>query len=76
VEDVERAWEARESGWVAVSSSAASDPELLARLEGEIQGRYESEKERALGRVAARLEGGERRERLRERLEEWFDALR
>jgi hypothetical protein len=76
VEDVNRAWAIREEGWHAVSSSAASDPELLARLEGEIQSRYESEKERALQRVAAHLGGDERRERLRERLEEWFDALR
>jgi hypothetical protein len=76
VEAVDRAWAVRESGWIAVSSSAASDPELLGRLEGEIQSRYESEKERALQRVAARLGAGERHERFRERLEEWFDSLR
>ena len=76
VENVDRAWEVREAGWIAVSSSAASDPQLLARLEEEIQFRYESEKERALQRLAARLGGGERSERLRERLEEWIDAVR
>jgi hypothetical protein len=76
VEDVDRAWAVREAGWIAVSSSAASDPELLERLEGEIQFRYESEKERALQRVAAHLRGSERGERLLERLEEWFDGLR
>ena len=73
VADVDRAWEVREEGWAAVQSSAASDPELLGRLEGEIQFRYESEKDRALQRVAAHLGGNEQ---LRERLEEWFDAVR
>ena len=76
VEDVDRAWRVREEGWMAVSSSAASDPELLSRLENEIQSRYESEKETALRRVAAHLRGSERRERLHDRLEEWFDELR
>ncbi len=76
VEDVGRAWAVREAGWIAVSSSAASDPELLGRLEGEIQSRYESEKERALQRVTARLGDSERHERFRERLEEWVDSLR
>jgi hypothetical protein len=67
IEDVERAWAVREESWAAVSSSAASDPELLERLEVEIQSRYESEKARALQPLAARLGG---------LLEEWFDALR
>lgn len=76
IEDVDRAWAIRENGWIAIESSAASDPELLERLEGEIQSRYESAKDRALRPVIARLQGSERGDRLRERLDEWFDAVR
>ena len=67
IADVDRAWAVREESWAAVSSSAASDPELLERLEEEIQSRYEAEKARALQPLAVHLG---------DRLEEWFDALR
>jgi hypothetical protein len=72
IEDVDRAWAVREEGWIAVSSSVHPNPDL----ETEIQSRYESEKERALQPLVARLQGSERGDRLRERLDEWFDALR
>jgi hypothetical protein len=65
IDDVDRAWEAREEGLTL-------DPEP----ERESQSRYEAEKGRALRRMAVYLEGSERRDRLRERLDEWFDALR
>jgi len=76
IQEIESSWQMREVGWLAVSANVTLDAELREQAERDVQERYETGKKQALARIEAVLGSGPRSALLRERLEEWMDAVR
>lgn len=76
LEEIADAWREREESWKAAVGNITLDPEVHAKVEREIQERYESRKRAALARLEALLPADGLGGRFRERLEEWIDVLR
>jgi len=74
VEQIGRAWKARDEALLALPAWLGS--EERSRKEREIQERYEDAKRQEVERVEALLDGTPRHLRFRSRLGEWIDAVR